>query len=474
MNREELRYRNGFIFSMNYTGNLPVPSGWKLKAIHGGYLKYHPETNVSIRNMGNGAILLIGECFHPDELIFNIDEVVDRLSSASSNREDLLDLLDNLAGRFALLVFSEGEWEVFHDAIGSRSVFYHKEERLVASHIGLISSALDLKYADYFIPFLTSKNYQEKDVKYLPGLWTPYENIRQLSPNTSLSTKNMKVSRYWPRAELKAGIEVEGAADTLTKHMKGLCRYLKQSEKKVLLGLTGGTDSRGLYSGLYSLRPTLFTWIRSKDGAAQSSKDSNAAQAIASLYEHEVHLWPLKTPKLNDVMDDISLVFREATSGYRGSSSAWLRPMHDLNSQYANSIFVRGFGGEILRGFYQESSNRIKANTPAGLSAAYDINAGSDLTREAFREFIDDTQFSSERFLGRDVNDMFYWEHRMGTWGSIAMSEADISVRGLTGYNSRRLFDTFLGMDYEARKSRVATAKSVIQLAPEIQSVPIV
>ncbi|MFC6199104.1 hypothetical protein [Ponticaulis profundi] len=471
---EEIRYRNGFLFTQEHSIEAKTPSGWNMISPAGARLFYHPSAKVTARTNASSTVVLIGHCFNPKAAHFGSSEIAESILKVASQRLQLLNLLDELAGRFALLVCNNCTWEIFHDAIGSRSVFYHKSERVISSHAGLIADCLGLRYGDYFIPFLTSKNYQEKDVKYLPGNWTPFDEIRQLTPNTSITTLRMEVRRYWPREQLSSTSSINEAAEQLTEHLAALKHFLKDQESHVFMGLTGGNDSRGLYAALHDLKPELFTWVRSKDGTQSKSEDSEAAKAIADLYGQNVHIWQLSSPRLNVVGDNLSVAFREATACYRGPTSAWLKPMVALNKDYDNSIFVRGFGGEILRGFYQDSSHRIREGSAAELSRTYDINGGSDLTRTAFSEFIDTTSFDREFFLGRDVNDMFYWEHRMGTWGSVAMSEADIAIIGITGYNSRLLFDTFLGMDYELRKSREATALSAHSLAPGLQQIPVV
>jgi len=106
------------------------------------------------------------------------------------------------------------------------------------------------------------------------------------------------------------------------------------------------------------------------------------------------------------------------------------------------------------------------------LANAYDVNAGSAITRRLFRDFMDLVGFDSKFLHGRDPNDLFYWEHRMGIWGSSAMSEVDLAQCSLAGYNSRNLFDTFLALPWESRSARLAFHQATRELAPLLVESP--
>lgn len=470
----DLNFRNGFLLHAQGEQGIALPPGWRHHVLEDLVLWAHPDTNLHVSVNSAVPVAFIGEAFDPEGGVFSTMDIVEAIQDRVGNRDDFLDYLDRLAGRFSLAVRHDGSWNIYHDAIGSRSVFYHRDRRIAASHVELIAEPLRLRMADYFIPFITSRNYHLRDVKYLPGALTPYDEILQLTPNTFLSLGGMKTSRYWPRKPVVHHADMDAATRELERHMTGLSRYFTANGLRPLLGLTGGTDSRGLFAALKNHSPRVFSWVRSKEGDQLASQDSRAAEKIAKVYGLDVDIWPLRSARLNDADDDIGQAFRRSTSYYRGITALWLSPLGELGGDYGKSVFVRGFGGEILRGFYQEGASAIQQATPEKLSRAYDVNAGSDITRKAFAGFMAASEFSEARLLGRDPSDMFYWEHRMGTWGSVTMSEADIAVRSLVGYNSRNLFDSFLGLDFPQRKTRGSFHEVVRRLAPEIAAIKVV
>jgi hypothetical protein len=107
---------------------------------------------------------------------------------------------------------------------------------------------------------------------------------------------------------------------------------------------------------------------------------------------------------------------------------------------------------------------------PNHLATAYDVNAGSPITRALFEHFMDVAQWSEQTLYDYDPNDIFYWEHRMGVWGSIAMAESALAVHGIVGYNSRNLYNTFFGLEFETRASREALHMAIRELAPVLSS----
>lgn len=462
-------YRRGFAF-LPHRVRVSPPSHWKKTRFWRGTLYHDPEVPCFLHRERGCSIVLIGMVFDAEAGTLDERKIAAELAQSHADRTAFLDHLDRLGGRFALLVLTRKNIEVFTDAMGSRSIFYSVNSGAFASHAEMVAQADRAGLRDFYIPFLTSPGYRMRDVKYLPGAITPYEGVLQLTPNTSLSLPGMEVRRYWPRRELVTGITPEQATDRLEQELTTLARYVASKGFRAAIGLTAGTDSRSIYAAFCRDDPYLFTWIRSKDGSHRTDDDTRFAQRAAAIYGNEHEIFQILGPlKLNEANSPLSYAFRRSTGYFRGIDSPWLHPLNERRAVVANGVFLRGFGGEVLRGFYQKMRRRITTVSPQKLAHTYDVNAGTGVTRRSFARFIRTAQFEPERFGGRDPNDMFYWEHRMGTWGSIAMSEADLVIPSLVGFNSRTLYDTFLGLPFEDRDSRIAFHKVIERLAPQLR-----
>jgi hypothetical protein len=214
--------------------------------------------------------------------------------------------------------------------------------------------------------------------------------------------------------------------------------------------------------------------VQKEDAVLALVGDARIAGQLARLKDMELEVWPIPDRLgIDAAMAPLFAAYRQATAGYRGSGAPWLVPLMRRNPQHDRGRFIRGSGGEILRGFYQGGSTRIDRIGPAQLAHCYDVSAGSQMVRGAFARFIETTGFTEERLMGWDPNDLFYWEHRMGTWGSLALSEADLAARSLPGFNARNLFASFMALDWPLRAARRGITEAIAELDPDLARMPL-
>lgn len=469
---DRLMYRYGFVVSKS-PAEAPALAGWKTVPVGDVYLTVHPGTRFVTAVADGRHLALVGQAFDPEKGIYLEGDVLAALLDAVASDEDFYAVLDRLAGRFALIVQTDGRTEIYQDAMGSRSVFYSTAGApIAASHAEIVADLIGARFADFFVPFLTSRNYQQRDVKYLPGVATPYEHVVQLTPNTKLIMPHQTVERFWPRENIGMQTTNEEAVAALVAHLHGLRWYLAINGLRPVLGLTAGTDSRGVFAATKDSNPVIFTYVRSEAATMTGSPDARMASEIAGAYGLEAQVWPIHNRlTLNQTDDALSEAFRRATAYYRGPGSPWLGRLAATGEKVRDGLFIRGFGGEVMRGFYQSQDKRITKVNVQQLSNAYDVNAGSRITRGFFEDMMSRVSFTADSLKGYDPNDIFYWEHRMGTWGSVSMSEADLAMPSMVAYNSRNLFKTFMALPEAVRASRSAFEVATLELAPALKDI---
>lgn len=317
---------------------------------------------------------------------------------------------------------------------------------------------------DWIIPFITSRGYLQRDVKYLPGLDSPFAGVRQLTPNTRLVLPQGRVERYWPRIAITAS-QREQAQGCLKEHLEGLRRYLEENAFEAIIGLSAGRDSRGIFAALAPLGPRLFTFVRSVNAQSSHSADSRTARQLAAKAGLDIEIIKVPAPpQLDTASTGFAITFRQNTGYVRGNNSSWVE--HYAGLPPSEHVFVRGFGGEVMRGFYPH----LHEASPQSLSHLYDVNAGSRMSRDAFAQFIEVAGWGEDALFGYDPAGMFYWEHRMGIWGASALSESDMAFRSLPGYNSRDLFGAFMGLPAEIDR-RAIFESAVWELRPEFHEI---
>ena len=149
------------------------------------------------------------------------------------------------------------------------------------------------------------------------------------------------------------------------------------------------------------------------------------------------------------------------------------------------SVFVRGYGGEIIRGFYnleaRHGKHSIKALTAEELLKAYGSSirkaregyAYAKIAQAAFDGFM--TRANYDERLSRsgfDLSDVFYWEHRMGMWGAAMHNEMDAAMFAMTGFNSRRMYETAFGLQPEERLTKEVLLRVVRRYDEGMAEIP--
>src|SRR5690606_24801235 len=120
---------------------------------------------------------------------------LDLLAASLSESEDAF--LENLAhsnGRYVLLYQTDsGRRYLLTDATGIRCAIYHREARVVSSHLRLLSLNTPER----------SKARDSRPFRFgFPGRQTPLRDTYLLTPNTKLDFDNWKPERYWPTAPI--------------------------------------------------------------------------------------------------------------------------------------------------------------------------------------------------------------------------------------------------------------------------------
>jgi hypothetical protein len=81
------------------------------------------------------------------------------------------------------------------------------------------------------------------------------------------------------------------------------------------------------------------------------------------------------------------------------------------------------------------------------------------------------TQF--DRLCGHDPLDMFYWEHRIGTWQVLQLLDFDVVHETILPFGARRLINMMLALPLEDRWPNVLMPRLIRMAWPELLDVPL-
>lgn len=396
----------------------------------------HPECAVRELHGTGWAAVVVGDIYVAHGHA-SVEELIQRLID-----NDDFDALDQLGGRFALVGWGRSGRRVFHDAFGSRSVFYRKGECLaLASHAGLLATVFGDSLDPAAVAFRDSAEYSQRGTSYLPGDRTMYKRIHALTPNNYYDIDSQTIHRYWPRVRLQPGT-VADFQIVSDEYFQRTSEFLVDRYRP-LLGLTGGVDARSLIAGLRwaGTEGSFFTWA----GGRVQDEELPLIDAIARHIGWE-HAFVDIGRGTAEAADPLWKRVTALATGYSRNPSALTANMARIVSP--RDVFLRGYGGEVIRGFYNRHKRVLENRTPDELFGIYLTRrvtkppvAFINFAVQAFETFVENASFNAD-FLGRDPLDLFYWEHRMGTWGSLMLNEMDPVVYSMAGLNSRKMYDT--------------------------------
>ncbi len=438
-------------------------AGWRRRNIGAYDLWTHPEARVSVHASDACISILIGEAY---DLATGAVAAPARLEIGSDDK--LHDLLDGIGGRYALLVVDGERLRVFNDAIGSRSVFYNARVPFcIGSHAALVARAVGAGSLPQVEELVGTSGYRARTVKYLPGDLTLYEAVLGLIPNNCFDSASMTTSRYW-RREPVARCDVQSFLRVADGYLAAQAAYAGETFRPIF-GLTGGVDTRTVFASFraFSVGFETVTW----KGRFLRPEE---VPVVARLSEH------LGVPHRTLTMSAarparVARIARRNAGDYRGAS--WLtEAMHGAYGAEPGRVFMRCWGGEILRGFYNLRQRPMRSLDPSEMVRAYGTEfsgATRAFAAEAFEGFFDRGNYAALRHLDHDQNDLFYWEHRMGMWGAMLNNELDPAMPTLIGMNSRALFLAAFGLPTEQRLTKRLLLRLTERYDPVLAGIPL-
>jgi hypothetical protein len=340
-----------FLFSRTEWDSLP---DWKETPFSDYFLYSHPLLEVNKVTKDHIELLLIGYFFDsrtPEKS--NIGILNDLSTYVHLN--DLLHHLDELSGRFVLVVRSSSTFVVIPDACAQREVFYDASFIMFGSQPKLLARAIHQQ--EHTDPdnqaFFTSQQFRKRS-DYV-GDVTQYENIRRLMPNHYADLHAKKVVRYFPSADdqrdpLVGRSEVRKVAEIAVQQLKGFIRAASL-RTPIEMGVTAGIDSRILFLCSLDLPCTYFVEQQQGEGA---KVDIRIASELAQRYQKVLEIRPLN---------------RECTEKDRELRNASIDfpRLKRWDTQESESLCITGNVSEVARRFFERS----KPLTGANLASMY-------------------------------------------------------------------------------------------------------
>ena len=449
-----LLFRYGFVL---YDNSLNIKDDflktWQKIQVHNYNLLFHYEAKFRKIDIGNSAVLIFGDIFvaHGNN---TVEENITNFILLNN-----WDAIDNLSGRFAIIVVDEdGSGKVIIDPFGARTLFYKAGAKVsLSSHSQLLAAIHSQEKDTKITKYMISEEYKTRTTRFLPGDLTRFNEIYGLTPNNYLSLSENSTIRFWPRNDIKE-TSLEQLFSCCEEYFKNFSSYLLSEGVKPVFGLTGGVDTRAVIAAFknnnYNFKTITWDYPSVKD-------DERKVINEVAKYLNIDNIWiDIKYEENNEKFEGM----RDAANLNSGSSRGRaMLPAQTAPHVHANEVFVRGLGGEILRGSFNRKTAPHKkdlTNIEYFMSVynGYKLNESNtgdfykSFTLKAYTGFMHRANYQS--LFNVDVGDLIYWEQRMAMWAANLNNEYDVTFKNLVGINSRKLYEIAYGLDAEVRFRR--------------------
>ena len=232
--RRSKPFVGGFLLSKARMRSVAHYSESKLP--NGAWFYHDDEVAESSSQNGASFVLIRGHWTLAVEDIAQNSVAEYLLDAALRSRAEFEELLELMAGRYVILLCTDGDFLIYNDMVGARTVYYTEQGDKVASHVHLLAEVVGAER-----------------VEGAPGMrklrwvadFTPYQGVYTLLPNHSLSLWEMGTDRFFPRRPNPFGAWSRSARYCEIERIWGLIqRSYFQRFPKVAMSLSGGIDSR--------------------------------------------------------------------------------------------------------------------------------------------------------------------------------------------------------------------------------------
>lgn len=405
-------------------------------------------------------ILVFGRCY---DLSTDAPEqthiAADLANTLTRSESEFLDKLDLLAGRWIVLAAQAGRLQLYHDAVGTRSVYFDADNRAAASHASLLGSIF---------------HHEPSGVVKPPMTWdlSSHEGLRALLPNHRLEVTQGTIERYWPRQsnpwEQRSEVDRLDRVIELWHHQM---EKVRQEGLPLRFALSGGLDSRTALalSTPYLARMQTFTYGASPTATPASADvlnmDVEIVTPVAELLrlDHRV-IQPQTPPPTLDpqTRDDVG---RNTLTTH----GRWLLPYYLQEFPDSDSLVLRANAFEVGQHKWAEPSDADTAAAAQNRWVRFAHKSGVEIPGVDLMAHVRDA-FRDQEILpvqhGYLASDLTHWEFRLGRWATEVFNEIDVAFEPFVPLSCRAMLTPLLAFDREQRASQYAFRELINRAHP--------
>lgn len=450
-------FPNGFLFTAEE--NIKnLPSHYAHSVIQEKYHYYYDkDSRMKVYTDDESFIIIHGLFVHIDPETGDITQESPKLllSMFNNHYEQFLEKLDYLGGRFVIIVGNRNNVYVYPDATGSRTAYYSKDFKSIASHSKLLKEVFKIPNDP-----LSSTTYDYRTF----FDYSLFMNVESLLPNFYLNLNDGKKIRFFPRENNRYRNTDENEKFRTVEFLwKEQLKHFVNADDKMIFSLTGGADSRLSLAMAKDYMEDIesFTYTPYEDDIKPETTKDELLYLDKRIVNQILDNFKLNHEFLYFRDDNVSLdklqnrIILKNTVRNHGKG---LIPHYLKHFKAKDIIHIRANLLEIGRAYYithrsTNSSNSIRNH------ARYKLLKGlksSDAKYKKIEGLINNSieeMGYNEPLFDYHLLDLYYWENRMGRWMSEVLNETDVAFETFLPFNMRAIIDASLSFSLKQRKT---------------------
>ena len=419
----------------------------------------HPEAQLAVAGGGARFTVLIGNAF----VASGSDErpPLDILDAADA--DGLPEVLDRLSGSFAVIAARDGRTSIYHDALGSRTMFYRRAGAFaVASHPEIFFHSFGDGRRPDMMDLIGSTWFGSMPRAFLPTDATIFDGVYALLPNQRYDVDRRVVRRIWPRRPRQSGRSFDAFFPVFDEYLRALANHVR--DRRTVLAITGGIDSRLLIASLrhYDVPFRTVTWTTFNYQEWEGEPIRQVMQQIGG-----EHVW---VDGSNDSINDTARIGARNSGNYRWPSPA-VAGMSRLYGREAKAFWIPGIGAGAIR-----STAEVKALTPDGIIDYFleRTDAGrfqhrAFVTRE-ITAMLERVDFELPLNYGYRPGDLYNWEQQ-ATWSGCSINAIRTAVDAMLGYSTRSVAEAAYELPDDVRCTKKLFADTIARYDPDLAAI---
>jgi hypothetical protein len=462
--QRHLLWARGYLYAREPSE--PPHPWWRSHELGGRTLHFDPRLELSVARHGETFVAVLGIAVDLSEWLTGLGDIAEMLlDHRLRSRSAMIRALDRVCGRY-IVIDGRGEhaW-IQGDASCSRPVYYSTTADAYASHAHLLAAVTGSPRH----PRFPDPNGLGKRTYAMPGNCTPWRDVRVLTPNTDLCLTTGEISRFFPRSRIEHRdplLIIDHLGPLLERQLELLSR-----EHRLLISLTAGLDSRTTLALSRSVADRVeyfcYEFPEVREGRSpEKQQDSEISRQLAERVGVTFHTIPMPYRYPEEPLLSVT----------RANATLFSHPalgLSHLTSGLDDRLHIRSSHFEVARRWFRRhgaTQTPVDGKEMARLLTEYHGNEAPFV--EEFDRFYALTDFESTEDLC-DQHDLFYWEHRAGTWVPHFLAESDVAYENYTIVNARHIYEWLMSAPHRLRSNAAVQRGLITRYWPEAMEFPI-